>query len=318
VAVAGPLRHVPLLPLQHVPPCLDHPSTEGREPRNKEPRQEPRVASLPRGNVAEGDELPAIASPGRDHGEQPVGRHLGLVLAGKQHGAAGVDEHHVWGDGLRPNRLAASQAGVPEDRVEDPLVGGGDLLSPDDALAGSIVRGGVLAEEGRVGLAGSGRRPATPNVALSRSWGLTASTHLGLPSTAIAWYRLPARIARQASATLVCTKCRNSLPWGSGSCLGQPGRVAPGRDVVIEQMRTNRNFAGALGPARPRSANAMLACWNRQCWQTGRGDERWCQVRQACVAVASRGHRHQQSETSHCRRTASDPEVASRAVRDMT
>lgn len=83
----------------------------------------------------------------------PCSDSYGPLLAGKQHRAAGVDNHHVRRDGLQLDRIAAAQAGVGEDRVKDPLMGGGDPLSPDDALDGSIVKGGVLAEDGRVGLA---------------------------------------------------------------------------------------------------------------------------------------------------------------------
>jgi hypothetical protein len=67
-----------------------------------------------------------------------LGGPFRFVLAGKQHRAAGVDEHHVGRDGLQSNRIAASQAGVPEDRVEDPLMGGGDLLPPTTRSPGAL------------------------------------------------------------------------------------------------------------------------------------------------------------------------------------
>ena len=71
-------------------------------------------------------------------GEQPVGRNLRLVLAGKQHGAAGVDKHHVWRDGLQPNRIAASQVGVAEDRVEDPLMEAAISCRPTTRSPGAL------------------------------------------------------------------------------------------------------------------------------------------------------------------------------------
>jgi hypothetical protein len=77
-------------------------------------------------------------------------------------------------------------------------MGGGDLLPPDDALAGSIAIGGVSFAD-QVGV-------LPPTVALARSWVLTASTHLRLRSAGIVWYLLPARIARQGVGNVtVCT-----------------------------------------------------------------------------------------------------------------
>jgi hypothetical protein len=70
----------------------------------------------------------------------PLGGTSASSSPGKQHRAAGVDNHDVRRDGLQLDRIAAAQAGVGEDRVKDLLMGGGDPLSPDDALAGSIVK----------------------------------------------------------------------------------------------------------------------------------------------------------------------------------
>ena len=87
--------------------------------------------------------------------------------------------------------------------------------------------------------------------ALERSWVITAITHMGLQLAGIVWFLLPARIARHGLGNVtICSKCRNLSAEESGSWPGLRARVAPGPDVVIEQMRTNRYFAGALGPRR--------------------------------------------------------------------
>jgi hypothetical protein len=61
------------------------------------------------------------------------------------------------------------------------------------------------------------------------------------------WHLLPARIARQGVGNVtVCTKPEPGFRWNLAASLDQRGRVAPDHDMVIGQMRTNRDLAEAL------------------------------------------------------------------------
>src|SRR4029453_786462 len=70
---------------------------------------------------------------------------------------------------------------------------------------------------------------------------------MGLRSAGIVWFLLPARIARQASATSrSAPNAGTCLPEESGSRPGPRGRVAPVPTWSSKKMRTNPDDAGAL------------------------------------------------------------------------
>jgi hypothetical protein len=169
-------------------------------------------------------------------------------------------------------------------------MGGGDLPPPDDALTGSIVIGGVLADDGRLGVAVTARAPCFPHASrsartaasssgaslilrsmvdhafhasaavvyapaddlrLMRRWGDRVLGHSFADQVGV----LPPTVALARSWVLTAS---THLRLGSAGIVWYllPARIARqgGGDVTVYMNRPRRRFAWRSCPAPQRSA----------------------------------------------------------------